>query len=329
MAKLVTIFGGSGFVGRHIARRMAKAGWRVRVAVRRPNEAIFVKPYGAVGQVVPIMANVRDDESVRRAMHGADAVVSCVSVPVQHGKQTFNLIQHHGTARIGRIAAEEGIGRVVHISAIGADANSRSLYAETKAQGEAALLEAVPGAMILRPSIMFGPGDGFFNMFGSMARVSPVIPIFGANSKFQPVYVDDVAAAAVKGVTGEAQGGIYELGGPEIMTFRELIQLVLQITQRRRLILPLPYWVGSAMGGALNIAQMLTFGLFKNRIITPDQVILLREDNVANPDMPGLKDLGIEPVSMDAVLEDYLWPYRPSGQYAEIKDSARGLKVQE
>ena len=314
MAKLVTIFGGSGFVGRQIARRMARLGWRVRVAVRRPNEALFVKPYGAVGQVEPILANIRDDDSVRAAIRGADAVVSCVSVRVQHGKQTFSLVQHHGTARIARIAAEEGVGRVVHISAIGADADSESLYAETKALGEAALLAAVPDAVILRPSVMFGPGDDFFNLFG-------------ADTRFQPVYVDDVAAAAVKGVTGEAAPGIYELGGPEVVTFRQLIDTVLEIVQRKRIVLNLPFFVGTFMGSALNLAQWLSLGLFKNTIVTPDQIILLQSDNVVADGARGFADLGIEPTAMDAVLEEYLWPYRPSGQYAEIKDSAGDLKA--
>ena len=325
MAKLVTIFGGSGFVGRHVAQRMAKLGWRVRVAVRRPNEALFVKPYGAVGQVEPVLANVRDEASVRAAIKGADAVVSCVSVTVQFGAQTFEAVQNAAVARIGRVAAEEGVGTLVHVSAIGADTKSESDYARTKGEGEAALLAAFPGAVILRPSIIFGPGDGFFNQFGSMARGMPVLPIFGAATRFQPVYVGNVAEAAEMGVTRAAAPGIYELGGPEVRTFRELMDDLMGVIQRKRIILNLPFFVGSLMGGALNVAQTLSLGLFKNRLVTPDQIKLLAVDNVVSDDAKGLGDLGIEPVAMDAVLPEYLWPYRPSGQYAEIKGSARDL----
>lgn len=325
MAKLVTIFGGSGFVGRHVAQRMAKLGWRVRVATRRPNEALFVKTYGAVGQVEPVFANVRDDASVAAAIAGADAVVSCVSVPVETGNQTFEKVQHEATGQIGRLAAAAGVETVVHISAIGADTDSDAQYARTKAMGENDLMAAFPSAVIFRPSIMFGPGDGFFNKMGSMMRGMPVVPIFGAESRFQPVYVGDVAEAVVQGVTGQAAPGIYELGGPETFTLRELMTELAQVIQRRRLILNLPFFVGGIMGGALNAAQAITLGLFKNTMVTPDQVKMLRDDNIANPDLPGLAELGIEPVAMEAVLAEYLWPYRPSGQYAEIKDSAQDL----
>jgi uncharacterized protein YbjT (DUF2867 family) len=216
MSKLVTIFGGSGFVGRYVARRMAKEGWRVRVAVRRPNEAIFVRPYGTVGQVEPILANIRDDDSVRAAIHGADAVVNCVGILAESGKNTFGLVQHHGAARVARMAAEEGVGTLVHVSAIGADEDSESDYANSKALGEAAVLEAFPRAVILRPSIVFGPEDEFFNRFAQMTRFGPILPVVGADTRFQPVYVDDVAKAAVMGVAGQAAPGIYELGGPEV-----------------------------------------------------------------------------------------------------------------
>ena len=207
MSNLVTIFGGSGFVGRYIARRLAKEGWRVRVAVRRPNEAMFVRPYGVVGQVEPILANIRDDASVRAAIQGADAVVNCVGILAEQGKNQFDTVQAEGAGRVARIAAEEGIGRFVHVSAIGADAESDSDYARTKALGEAAVLEHMPGAVILRPSIIFGPEDGFFNRFAAMARFGPILPVVGAGTRFQPVYVDDVAHAAVLGVTGAAEVG--------------------------------------------------------------------------------------------------------------------------
>ena len=210
MSKLVTIYGGSGFVGRYIARRMAKQGWRVRVAVRRPNEAMFVKPYGVVGQVEPVLCNVRDDASVAAVMQGADAVVNCVGILAESGKNSFDAVQTEGAERIARTAAELGVGHMVHISAIGADAESDSDYARTKAEGEAAVLQHMPNAMILRPSIMFGTEDAFFNRFASMSRMSPVLPVIGAETKFQPVFVDDVAAAAERGVL-DGISGVFEL----------------------------------------------------------------------------------------------------------------------
>ncbi|MGP1355790.1 complex I NDUFA9 subunit family protein [Roseicyclus sp.] len=326
MAKLVTIFGGSGFIGRYIARRMAKEGWRVRVAVRRPNEAIFVRPYGVVGQVEPILANVRDDDSVRAALHGADAVVNCVGILAEHGKNRFDTVQNEGAARIARLAAEEGVATLVQVSAIGADEGSDSRYAATKGLGEAAVLEHFPRAVILRPSIVFGPEDEFFNRFARMTRFGPVLPVVGADTRFQPVYVDDVARAAVKGVLGEAQPGVYELGGPEVRTFRELMQMMLRIIRRRRLIVNMPFWVAGIMGTVFDGLQAVTLGLFRNGLLTRDQVRNLRRDNVVGEGRRGLEDLGIAPVAMELVLEDYLWPYRPSGQYAAIKESADRLK---
>jgi NADH dehydrogenase len=326
MSKLVTIFGGSGFVGRYIARRMAKEGWRVRVAVRRPNEAIFVRPYGVVGQVEPVLANIRDDDSVRDAIHGADAVVNCVGILAERGKNTFGLVQTHGAARVARIAAEEGVERLVHVSAIGADSTSSSDYARTKAEGEAAVLEHFPRAVILRPSIVFGPEDEFFNRFAQMTRTGPFLPVVGAGTRFQPVYVDDVARAAVKGVLGEANPGIYELGGPEVATFRELMSRMLRVIRRRRLIVNVPFWIAMVMGTVLDGLQAITMGLFHNGLLTRDQVRNLRRDNVVGADRKSFADLGISPVAMDSVLDEYLWPYRPSGQYAGIKESAERLK---
>jgi NADH dehydrogenase len=329
MSNLVTIFGGSGFVGRYIARRMAKEGWRVRVAVRRPNEALFVRPYGVVGQVEPVLANIRDDDSVRAAIRGADAVVNCVGILAERGKNRFGAVQAEGAARVARIAAAEGVGRFVQVSAIGADADSDSAYAATKGKGEAAVLAAFPAAVILRPSIVFGPEDQFFNRFAAMTRLGPVLPVVGAATRFQPVYVDDVAKAAVMGVLGQAKPGIYELGGPEIADFRGLMQRMLGVIRRRRLIVNLPFWVAGLMGTALDAVQTVSFGLIPNGMITRDQVRNLRRDNVVTPGRMGFAELGIQPVAMEAVLEDYLWPYRPGGQYAEIKESARHLRDQE
>ena len=326
MGKLVTIYGGSGFVGRYIARRMAKEGWRVRVAVRRPNEALFVKPYGVVGQVEPVLCNIRDDASVRAVMKGADAVVNCVGILAKSGKNTFDSVQAEGAARIARIAAAEGVATLVHLSAIGADGNSDSDYARTKAEGEAAILAAFPTAVILRPSIIFGQEDGFFNRFAAMARMAPVLPVVGAKTRFQPVYVDDVAQAAVKGVTGEAAPGIYELGGPDVDTFGGLMKRMLGVIRRRRLVVNVPFFAASIMGGAFDLLQAVTLGLFQNGLITRDQVRNLKRDNVVGSEAKGLADLGITPTALDAVLPEYLWRYRPSGQYAAIKESAKNLR---
>lgn len=325
MSKLVTIYGGSGFLGRYIARRMAKKGWRIRVAVRRPNEALFVKPYGAVGQVEPVLCNIRDEASVRAAMHGADAVVNCVGTFDKAGANNFAAVQAEGAERIARLAAEAGVGALVHVSAIGADAEAESAYARSKARGEAGVLEHFPRAMILRPSIMFGPDDNFFNRFAGMARFGPILPIFGGNTRFQPVYVDDVAAAAVAGIEGHA-AGVYELGGPDALTFRALMEQMLKVIHRRRLVLNLPFWLGSVMGTLLDIGSALTGRLVPNRLLTADQVKSLRVDNVVAAGARGLADLGIAPTPAGAILPDYLWRFRPSGQYDAIKDSARNLR---
>lgn len=326
MSQLVTIFGGSGFVGRYIARRMAKAGWRVRVACRRPNEAMFVKTYGVVGQVEPIFCNIRDDDSVRAAMHSADAVVNCVGTFDAKGRNNFDAVQTKGAERIARIAVEENIGRLVHISAIGADADSDSDYARTKAEGEAAIMRHRPDAVILRPSVVFGPEDRFFNRFAKMTRLGPVLPVIGADTRFQPVYVDDLAQGAVKGVVARVGAGIYEIGGPEAKTFRELMTIMLADIQRRRLVMDIPFWMAGIMAGGFSVAGALSAGLIKAPV-TPDQVRSLRVDNVVAAGARSLEDLGITPTAIEAVLPEYLWPYRPSGQYAAIKNSAKNLRA--
>ena len=325
MTKLVTIYGGAGFVGRYIARRMAKEGWRVRVAVRRPNESLFVKPYGAVGQVEPVFCNVRDDASVRAAMQGADAVVNCVGVLTERGKNSFEAIQAEGAGRVARMAAELGVGQLVHISAIGADANAKSDYARTKAEGEASVLAAYPDAVILRPSVIFGTEDEFFNRFGKMAEKNAVMTLVGGNTKFQPVYVDDVAQAAVKAVLGQAEAGVYELGGPDVDTLKGLMGDMLEVVHRDRIIVNLPFWLGGVIGGVLSLVQTLTFGLFHNGILTRDQVANLKVDNVVSGDVKTFDDLGIKPTALQAVLPDYMWVYRPSGQYDAIRESGKKL----
>ncbi|MGJ8627297.1 MAG: complex I NDUFA9 subunit family protein [Sulfitobacter sp.] len=326
MSKLVTIYGGSGFVGRYIARRMAKAGWRVRVAVRNPNEAMFVRPYGVVGQVEPILCNVRDDVSVSAAMQGADAVVNCVGILVENGKNRFDAVQAEAPERIARLAAQNGVARMVHISSIGADPKADSDYSRSKGEGEAGVLKHMPNAVILRPSIVFGPEDGFFNKFAGMTRLGLILPVANAETRFQPVYVDDVAKAAEMAIKGEAKGGIYELGGPDVETFRGLMQQMLEVIHRRRLILNLPGFVAGIMAFGFDMLQTATFGLVSNSILTRDQLKNLKNDNVVSGDAMGFDALGIQPVPMASVLPDYLWRFRPSGQYDAIKDSARDLR---
>lgn len=326
MSKLVTIYGGSGFVGRYVARRMAKLGWRVRVAVRRPNEALFVRPYGTVGQVEPVLCNIRNDESVRSVMMGADAVVNCVGTFDARGKNSFDAVQHEGAARIARIAAEQGVAHMVHISALGADRDSESAYARTKALGEDAVMAAFPGAVILRPSVIFGQEDQFFNRFAAMTRFAPVLAVVGGDTKFQPVHVDNVAQAAVLGATGKAAPGIYELGGPDVASFRELMRDMLAVIERRKMVVNIPFFLAHVMAGAFDLLQTLTLGLFSNKILTRDQVRNLAQDNVVAPGARGFADLGIVPTAMEAVLPEYLWSFRPSGQYASIKNSAKNLR---
>ena len=325
MSKLVTIFGGSGFVGRYIARRMAQNGWRVRVAVRNTNEAMFVRTYGAVGQVEPVFCNIRDDASVAAVTQGADAVVNCVGVLAELRKNTFAAVQAEGATRIARVAAAMGVARMVQLSAIGASDTSVSAYARTKAAGEQGVLAHMPDAMILRPSIIFGAEDQFFNRFAGMTRLGPVLPVIGADTRFQPVYVDDVAAAAVKGVLGEVPGGIYELGGPDVATFRELMQTMLAVVRRRRMILNMPFWAARIMAGGFNILRVVSLGLVTPPV-TRDQVANLAVDNVVSDGAKGFADLGITPTAMMAVLPDYLWRFRPSGQYDAIKESAKNLR---
>lgn len=327
MSKLVTIFGGSGFLGRYVARRLAKQGWRVRVATRHPNDSIFVRTYGSVGQVEPVFCNIRDDASVRSVLSGAEAVVNCVGILAEKRKNNFDAVQSEGAGRVARLAAEQGVARMVQISAIGADENSDSDYARSKAEGEANVLQHMPGAMILRPSIMFGAEDEFFNRFAAMTRFGPVLPMVGGATKFQPVYVDDVAMAVEKGVLGGAPGGIYELGGPHVSTFRELMQQMLDTIQRRRILINLPVWIARLMAFGLTVVQWLSLGLVHNNTLTSDQITNLQSDNVVSGQHKGFEDLGIAPVAVEAVIPDYLWRFRPSGQYAAIKESAKNLRA--
>ena len=325
MSQLVTIFGGSGFVGRYIARRMAKEGWRVRVAVRNPNEAMYVKPYGSVGQVEPVLCNVRDDASVAAATAGADAIVNCVGIADEHRKNTFEAVHAEAAERIARIASEMNVSRLVHFSAIGADAEAESDYARTKAEGESAVLANFPMAVILRPSVIFGPEDDFFNRFAGMSRMGPILPLVGADTKFQPVYVDDVAKAAVMGVLGTGSAGVYELGGPDVDTFRGLMENMLDVVRRRRLIVNIPNPIANVVATGFAVGHALSLGIVP-RAITRDQVKTLANDNIVSVGAQGLDALGIKPTAMAAIMPDYLWRFRPSGQYDAIKESAKNLR---
>ncbi|MEM6384228.1 MAG: complex I NDUFA9 subunit family protein [Pseudomonadota bacterium] len=313
--KLVTVFGGSGFLGRYVVRELAKKGYRVRVAVRRPDLAGHLQPMGAVGQVHAVQANLRFDWSVDRAIEGADAVVNLVGILFESGKQSFSSIQADGPALIAQACAKAGISNFVHMSAIGADATSDAGYARTKALGEHAVLLAVPDAIIMRPSIVFGPEDEFFNRFANMARFSPILPVVGPTTKFQPVYVGDVGDAVALAIDGAAKPGtIYELGGPEIDTFEGLMERMLKVIERRRPIIALPRNVA--------MLQARVFELLPKPVLTVDQVKLLAKDNVVSQaaldDSRTLEGLGLTASAMDAILPTYLWRYRKHGQYAAL-----------
>jgi len=305
----VTVFGGSGFVGRHIVRDLAKAGASVRVAVRRPDRALFLKPMGDVGQITPVAANIRDDASVAAAVEGSDAVVNLVGVLYESGRQTFDAVHHQGAGRIARAAKAAGVDRLVHVSAIGADAHALSDYARSKAAGEAAVRAEFPDADIVRPSVVFGVDDNFFNLFAALARLSPVLPLIGGGkTRFQPVFVGDVAAAAAAILSApKGSGSTYELGGPEILTFRELMEMVLRATGRRRLLVPVPFAIMEWYGAML--------GVLPRPLLTRDQVRLLRSDNTAEHGLPGLADLGVAPTAVSAIVPSYLSRYRRGGQF--------------
>lgn len=318
--KLAVVFGGSGFVGRNVVRELAKRGWRVRAAVRRPHHAQFLRPMGAVGQIQLTQANVRHRASVAEAVRGADVVINLVGILFPQGAQKFNAIQSAGAAHIAEAAKAAGAIRLIQISAIGADATSASAYARTKAEGEAAAMKHFPGATIIRPSIVFGTEDEFFNKFAAMATTSPVTPlplIGGGKTRFQPVYVDDVADAICAALENpNSAGKTYELGGPQIYTFRELLEFILREIGERRPLIPLPFPVASLVGLAGEIAGAAPFIAPP---LTRDQVELLKKDNVV--DISGgvgtLADLGIEPQSIEAIVPEYLVPYRKYGQFAE------------
>ncbi len=317
---LVTIFGGSGFVGRYAVGALAKAGWRVRAASRRPDLAGHLQPMGGVGQILPVQANLRFPDSVARAVEGADAVVNCVGILAATGSQTFAAVQAQGARTVAKAAREAGVQHLVHVSAIGADAKSPSHYARSKAEGEAGVLEEFPNAIILRPSLVFGPEDEFFNRFAAMARMSPVLPLIGGGkTKFQPVYVGDVATGIAAAVSGQGKAGAtYELGGPEVLSFRDLLDRTLYYAGRTRGYLPLPFW-------AAKLQAMLTSPLPNSlRPVTLDQVRLLERDNVVSATALKsgltLAGLGVDrPQTIEAVVPGYLERFKPKGQYTHYR----------
>jgi uncharacterized protein YbjT (DUF2867 family) len=310
---LVTIYGGSGFIGRHVVRAFAQRGWRIRVAVRRPDLAFHLQPQGRVGQIHAVQANLRYPDSVMRAAEGASAIVNLVGILHQKGQQTFDAVQASGAGAVAKAAAEAG-AKLVHVSAIGADARSASHYARTKAAGEKAALSAVPEAVIVRPSIVFGPEDDFFNRFAALARWLPALPLIGGGeTRFQPVFVGDVAAAIVAAVENRARASTaYELGGPEVKTFRELLEFILREIDRERILVPLPF--------ALARLKAFFLEFLPKPPLTRDQVLLLERDNVvsksAERDNRTLKGLGIVPTSLEAVVPAYLWRFRKAGQFS-------------
>ncbi len=310
---LVTVFGGSGFVGRAVVRALAKEGYRIRVAVRRPDLAGFLMTAGAVGQVSAVQANLRYPASVAAAVQGASLVINCVGILAESGHQRFMAVQAQGAKVVAEATARVG-AKLIHLSAIGADANSASAYARSKAQGEAAVLAAVPDAVILRPSVIFGEGDEFYTRFAAMAVMSPALPLIGGGeTRFQPVHVLDVASAVVKAAAGEAKPGVYELGGPAAVTFRHVLETVLNAAQRKRLLIPVPFF-------AATLLAKLT-GWLPGAPITVDQVELLKSDNVvseaAKAEGRTLEGLGISPVAAESVVASYLWRFRKAGQFAK------------
>lgn len=309
---LVTIFGGSGFLGRNVVRALCKRDYRIRVAVRRPELAGYLQPSGKVGQVHIVQANLRYPASVEAALRDSDAVINLVGILAEGGGQTFDAVQAKGAETVAKAAAAVG-ARMIHVSAIGADAESPSRYAKAKAAGEAAVRAAVPSATIFRPSVMFGPEDQFTNRFAALARLSPVLPLIGGETKMQPVYVGDVATAIADAVDGKAKAGAtYELGGPEVLTMREIIEAIVGIADRKPMLVPLSFGLARLQAAFLQFAP----GALK---LTPDQVTLLERDNVVSDAAKAagltLEGLGITPDSLEAIAPQYLWRFRPAGQF--------------
>ena len=324
--RIVTVFGGSGFIGRHVVRALARDGWRIRVATRRPDLAFHLQPLGRVGQIHAVQANVRYPASIAAALKGAEAVVNLVSVLNERGRQNFESLNGFGSRAVAKAAADASITNMVHMSAIGADLNSDSTYARTKAEGERSVLMAVPSAIVLRPSVVFGPEDSFFNRFAAIARMSPVLPLIGGGeTKMQPVYVGDVAEAVARALSGYGRAGAtYELGGPEVKSFRELMQYVCDVTGRRRFLAPLPNEIANIVALGTELADKVSFGLFPDMmLLSRDQVKLLGRDNVVSADAKAeartLDGLCILPEAMESIVPKYLTRFRKAGQFSDHK----------
>jgi len=307
--RLATVFGGSGFLGRNVVRALAKDGWRIRVAVRHPDRAYFLKPAGRVGQIQIVKCNVRSDEDVREALHGAHAAINLVGIIAQTGRQRFQTLHVDAADRVARLAKEAGIQRLLHVSALGASPNEPSQYFQTCWEGQARVREAFPQAVIVRPSLLFGPDDDFFNKFSWLARMLPALPLIGGGrTRFQPVFVGDVAAAIAKLLDDpSAAGHDYEFGGPEVLTFKQLLQMILKETHRKRLLIPIPFFIARIQGAILQFLPM--------KLLTLDQVRMLETDCSVRSNLPGLKELGITPTAIEAVVPSYLWRFRKSGQF--------------
>lgn len=316
---VVTIFGGSGFVGRYVVQALARRGAQIRVVCRRPEEALACKPMGDVGQIVPVAANIRDEASIAAALRGSDVVVNLVGVLYERGRQTFDAVHHQGAAAIARQAAAAGVRQLVQISAIGADSGSDSVYARSKGQGEDAVREAFPGAIILRPSIVFGPEDDFFNRFAAMTPFSLALPLIGGgHTRFQPVYVCDIAAAVARVIGDQScDGRTFELGGPRVYSFRELLATILAVIRRKRLLVPVPFRVANVLAAAIEfglaLPAMIVPAFVPAPPLTRDQVRLLHHDNVVGDGAEGFAALGIETTGLDAILPAYLARYRRAG----------------
>ena len=320
--RLITVFGGSGFLGRYVVRALAQRGWRIKVASRRPDLAFHLQPMGRVGQIQPIQANLRYPASVAAAMRGSDAVVNLVGILSSRGRQNFEAVHTFGARAVARAAAEQGIADLVHVSALGADPDNEADYARTKGRAELIVRELLPGAVVVRPSLLFGPEDDFFNRFAALARISPILPLIGGGeTRFQPVYVGDVADAVAATLEGRVQPGTtMELGGPEVRTFKELLSYICSVTGRKRALVPLPFSLANGPALASEIADGLSFGALPSMLLlTRDQVKLLRTDNVvsAQAEAEGrtFRAFGIEPQAIESIVPTYLYRFRKTGQF--------------
>ncbi|MFK0300283.1 complex I NDUFA9 subunit family protein [Brevundimonas sp. NPDC090276] len=317
---LVTVFGGSGFVGTQVVRALAKRGWRVRVAVRKPALAYELRMAGDVGQIQTLRCDITDKAAVAEAIKGADAVINLVGILFETGGRKFEALHVEGAVNVAEAAKTAGVQRLVHMSALGGDVNGKAAYARTKGAAEAAVRAAFPGAVVIRPSVIFGSDDAFLNKFAAMATFSPALPLIGGGvTKFQPVYVGDVAEAIARAtVSPDAEGKTFELGGPSIWTFEDILKFILRETKRERFLIPLPFPIARMIGSFAQIPAAI--GL--KPALTRDQVLLLEGDNVVSPGAEGLAELGVEPTGLEAIAPSYLFRYRVGGQYAESPAAA-------